>query len=375
MTQKIAILGGGWYGCHIASSLMALGFSVRLFEQNNRLLAEASGNNQFRLHLGFHYPRHAGTRIQSRDGFSRFIERYSELSRPVEQNIYAVPKHTSLVDFDTYKLIMTATGIPYHTIDSCSIRLANIDGLMRVDERVILIDKARHYFSTHLRQILSLEVRIDDISQDRKGVFVNGERFDYMVDATWGHFSESKIDRFFEPTLLLYFEAEPGLPALTFVDGPLYSIYPTEERTIYTLSSVPHTPLGHFKTSEEARRVRDSVDSSLVEAKLKAMVEQALENVPDFRDKFRFLGPQIAIKTKPVGNNDDRSCSVERQGRVFTVMSGKIDTIFFATERILSMIESDKDDILQDVPSSLLDTIRFKVDQLGMKVNQLGMDV
>lgn len=367
MTRKIAILGGGWYGCHIASSLMALGFTVRLFEQNDRLLHEASGNNQFRLHLGFHYPRHAGTRIQSRDGFSRFLERYSDLSRPIEENIYAVPRQTSLIDFDTYKLIMTATGIPYQSLETCSMELQNIDGMMRADERVILIDKARHYFSQHLRHALSLSVKIESIENAEKYVVVNGERFDYMVDATWGHFSRVQIETYFEPTLLLYFEAEPGIPALTFVDGPLYSIYPTEERTIYTLSSVPHTPLGRYATADEARRVRDAVDSSLVEAKRAAMVEQALENVPSFRDRFRFLGPQIAIKTKPVGNSDDRSCYVGRQGRVFTVMSGKIDTIFFATERILTMIESDHDEILHDVPSTLLENIRAKVAQLGMK--------
>lgn len=159
------------------------------------------------------------------------------------------------------------------------------------------------------------------------------------------------------------------LPALTFVDGPLYSIYPTEERSIYTLSSVPHTPLGRYRSAEEARAVRDAVDSSLVEAKLEAMTQQASENVPNFREQYKFIGPQISIKTKPVGSSDDRSCYVGRQGRIFTVMSGKIDTIFFATERILSMIEADHDEAPHDVPSSLLASIRSKVVQLGMKVS------
>ncbi|MBK9616669.1 MAG: hypothetical protein IPO35_14620 [Uliginosibacterium sp.] len=37
--------------------LTSFGFDVRLFDANTRPLHEASGNNQFRLHLGFHYPR------------------------------------------------------------------------------------------------------------------------------------------------------------------------------------------------------------------------------------------------------------------------------------------------------------------------------
>lgn len=52
-------------------------------------------------------------------------------------------------------------------------------------------------------------------------------------------------------------------------------------------------------------------------------------------------GPQLAIKTKPVGAYDDRSCQVVRRGRVFSVMSGKIDTIFFAMERILELARGE----------------------------------
>jgi hypothetical protein len=70
------------------------------------------------------------------------------------------------------------------------------------------------------------------------------------------------------------------------------------------------------------------------------MEEHISRYVPGFRDVFRFAGPQFAIKTKPSGSFDDRSCYVFRLGRTFSVMSGKIDTIFFSVDRILSLIES-----------------------------------
>jgi glycine/D-amino acid oxidase-like deaminating enzyme len=108
MSCTFAIIGGGWYGCHIATSLRALGFGVPLFEQNNRLLHEASGNNQFRLHQGFHYPRHYATRMRSRGGFSPFVERYPGLSRPVAENLYAVPRGESLIDFLSYRIMNRA---------------------------------------------------------------------------------------------------------------------------------------------------------------------------------------------------------------------------------------------------------------------------
>ena len=137
------------------------------------------------------------------------------------------------------------------------------------------------------------------------------------------------------------------------MDGDLGSIYPTEDPNIYTLSSVPHTPLGYAKTSAEAVRIKNAVDSSVVEEKRKSMEDQISRYVPAFRERFRFLAPQLAIKTKAVGEYADRSCNVFRRGRVFTVMSGKIDTIFFAVERVLAYIEAGVGDLPDATGSSL----------------------
>lgn len=340
MALSFAVIGGGWYGCHIASSFQALGLHATVFEQHERLLHLASGNNQFRLHLGFHYPRHYVTRVQSRDGFSRFIERYPELSRPVPENIYAVPRGESLIDFLTYKLIMTSSGIEFTELPAPPPFLANVEGCLQTAERVVLLDKARRYFADRLGGSVVLNHRVGSVEESGDAVHVDGDRFDFLVDATWGHLSRPPIDLYYEPTILLYYEAATPFPAITMVDGPLGSIYPTEDGSLFTLSTVRHTPLGRFATGAEAVAALAAVTRDTVAAKVKAMEDHITRYVPGFRDIFRFVGPQLSIKTKPTGRFDDRSCYVFKQGRVFSVMSGKIDTIFFAAERILSLIEA-----------------------------------
>ena len=342
MVSKVAIIGAGWYGCHLGSSLKMLGFDVTVFEQHARPLHEASGNNQFRLHLGFHYPRHHGTRVQSRDGFMRFMERYPYLSREITENIYAVPRAESLIDFATYRLIMTSTGIDFRETSDTSVPIREIAGLLHTGERVLLIEQSRRYFQEQLGGNLVLRHRVEAIENEVDCVRVDGEPFDLLIDASWGQQLGMPMPFYYEPTILLYYETDNPFPAVTFVDGPLCSVYPTEDPSIYTLSSVPHTPLGRFNVAAEARRVRDSISAETVEAKIRAMEDQVSHYLPTFKESFRFVGPQLAIKTKPVGNFDDRSCSVFRRGRVFHVMSGKIDTIFFAMERILSFIESSQ---------------------------------
>ena len=34
---SVAVIGGGWYGCHVAYTLKERGFNVTLFEKENRL--------------------------------------------------------------------------------------------------------------------------------------------------------------------------------------------------------------------------------------------------------------------------------------------------------------------------------------------------
>lgn len=341
MSYRVAIIGGGWYGCHIGASLLALGFDVEIFEQGPRLLNEASGNNQFRLHLGFHYPRHHVTRTQSRDGFSRFVERYSFLTREVERNIYAVASGESLIDFQTYRLIMTASGIEFTELERAPDLLVNVDGAILANERVLLLARSRAYFVKVLAGHITVGRNISRVTQDERGVLVDEEKFDYAIDATWGHFLRPMMNVHYEPTLLLYYEGPRGFPAITLVDGPLASVYPTEDSNVYTLSSVTHTPLGRFDSPDEARDCRNGVTGTLVSQKREEMERQISRYVPSFRETFRFLGPQLSIKTKPIGGYDDRSCYVFHDHRIFSVMSGKIDTVFFALQRILSLLEVD----------------------------------
>lgn len=341
MPFRVGIIGAGWYGCHLASSLLSLGFEVTIFERRLRVLDEASGHNQFRLHLGFHYARHHGTRQQSRDGFLRFIERYPDLSGPVATNIYAVPKNDSLIDFQTYKMIMASSGIDFAEFSDVSAWLSDVDGALLTPERVLMISRARRFFSQRLSGVLRLGEDVTSITHNDTHASINGEIFDYVIDASWGKFMRGSANIFFEPTLLLYYETDENAPAITLVDGPLSSVYPTEDPKIFTLSSVSHTPLGHFSDSLKAEESLKRVTSAVVSKKRDQMEAQIAKNVPRFSDVFRFAGAQLSMKTKLNGLSDDRSCYVHQTGRLFSVMSGKIDTVFHATERILSMIEAE----------------------------------
>ena len=73
--MKIAIIGAGWFGCHLASELKNDGHSILLFEKEKDIFAGASGNNQNRLHLGYHYPRSESTIVQTINSYNSFFNK------------------------------------------------------------------------------------------------------------------------------------------------------------------------------------------------------------------------------------------------------------------------------------------------------------
>jgi hypothetical protein len=342
--MKIAIIGAGWYGCHLANSLLSLGFAVTVFEKQSTLFRGASGNNQYRLHQGFHYARNHRTRVQSREGYLRFIERYPSLSDKVEHNIYAVPRTDSIIDFPTYKLIMTSSGVDFIEVDPSDYYLINCSGALRVNERVICTDLARQYFKERLAGLLRLNTTVESLIERGDSVTVNGEVFDYVIDATWGHLTRPSCDVVYEATVLFYFQPEKNNiePAFTFVDGPLCSVYPTGSNGVYTLSSVPFTPLGKSATVSGAYAMISGFNPAEEALICNNMVKQIRNYIPHFSEVFRYIGPQLSIKTKPIGASDDRSCYVEKEGRIIRVLSGKVDNIFFALESVLNYIQSWK---------------------------------
>ena len=62
MPKKVIIVGGGWYGAHLALALKKAEYDVEIFEKNDDIFKAVSGNFGIRLHKGPHYPRSPETR-------------------------------------------------------------------------------------------------------------------------------------------------------------------------------------------------------------------------------------------------------------------------------------------------------------------------
>lgn len=310
--MKIAIIGGGWVGCHLAYKLKD-NHLVTLFEKNQQLFLETSSKNQNRLHLGYHYVRNYNTRRMCLETYSRFREDYPTLTKEVVSNIYCIPKNKSIVDFKTFCKIfekVTESQIPEE--------LKNIEGCVQTEERYIDFEKSTRFFSENLRDIIiHKSITLQDLNHLQ-------QEFDLVVNATNLNLVSlsSPVDSFFENTITLIYRKikKTSFEALTLVDGPFFSIYPYKSN-LYTVTHVQHTPIVRY-TGKQPTQKYD------VPGKVSTFEKDILEFFPDFKEYFEFDSYFTSTKVKPYSESDSRYPVIKVNGNLLEVFTGKIQGIY-----------------------------------------------
>lgn len=337
--MRICVVGAGWYGCHISSTLKNLGIEVCLYDENKEIFSGASSRNQNRLHLGFHYARDASTRNQTREGFQKFQEAYGFCIEEIDNNIYAIPDIETQICAETYRTTMVSAGLFFDQIKPQDYGINGCSFGFKTKEKIINWRKAKQYFEQDLHSIITYSEKVTSITQNDTSVFVNGKKFDYMIDCTWGQLGKSK-ETFFEPCIILRYKVldPPTNLAMTFVDGAFPSLYPEAMKEVVTLSSVVHTPLGQFHDWQSAVDIINDFTRSATEQKIKQMSAEIISFYPEFSKNYEYLETQFSIKTKLHHRSAKRECYTTRHGRIINVVSGKIDTIFFAQNQVLNYL-------------------------------------
>lgn len=327
--MNIRVLGGGWYGAHIALSLLEEGHEVVLHETADRLFAGASAANPARLHLGFHYPRSKATRIASQANYRPFMDRYGDLTRGVPVNIYALAAVESLVDFGNY--VETLTGeVDFVVIERPEeFGLKNVEGAVLTGERHILVNKVREYFTK------ALDGHVDFGADPGP---VDSSNWDVTIDCTFCSLNREGVERY-EPCVTYIFEG-PYDKAVTIMDGQFPSFYPHYEPDTVSLTSALYTPLARCKTTEEARAILDDTTPDDFHRRRDEMMALMSRYYPAFRDLYRYLDLNTAVRAMPGSGADSRILNITRAESHVRLRAGKIDAIFTAEEQVKNIVKS-----------------------------------
>lgn len=318
---KIAIIGGGWVGCHLATKLNP-DHKVQLFEKEKRLFTKASYNNQNRLHIGYHYPRNFKTRELCRTTYGTFMSEYGMFTNEVRRNYYCISNYSN-IDFATYQQIFH--GFDFEVVSS---PLQNIEGCINTKERYIDFYSLELYFNSKLKQnFIQKEIESTEEIKDQ---------YDYVIDCT-NNFLKPNTNSFYELTATLLYKRKNNCPfdALTLVDGNFFSIYPYKVG-IYTLTDVEHTPIKTFSSSKEAENFELTEDHiKQIQFNMEKKVGSYYKN---FLSDFEYVGFFRSIKSKFYNNSANRYPIIEQNENVISCYTGKIQGIYPIENLILNTI-------------------------------------
>jgi hypothetical protein len=338
--MKIAIIGGGWFGCHLGLKLKEWGHRIDIFEKNNKLFSGASTYNQSRLHRGFHYPRSYSTRKQCSDTFFRFLHTYKRIVKDVKSNIYCISRDNSLLDFQTYLVVLNDLSLPYTQCEASEYGITNVEGSILTDEKLIMAEDAEKFFAKKLAGNIHLNKEILKI-HNKNGLEIDGTHYDLCLNCTYNQFHPIKNLRVvYEVSMLLVYKKITDTPdiAITVMDGNFVSLYPLKGSR-YTLSSVEHTPLASFESVVQARNFKTSQLDHLA-MKNKPIFEALVCNYyPQFKINFQYESYFVEIKTKINSiNGASRECIIARENNFIHFLSGKINNIFIAEDALKKIV-------------------------------------
>lgn len=347
--MRVAVIGAGFFGHHIAAQLARAcpGVHVDMFDKEDGVLLGAGTVNQCRIHQGFHYPRSGYTIYQSIMGYDRFLRAYGDYLEPVPDNLYAV-HNDGLVTVERYMAVMDSFHLKYERLPvspELFTRPAEIGALLRVEEMSVNVKALRAGLAERFSGDLHLATPVDEVDAAHGFLRSGGTEFgpyDFLINATYsnpnlGLPEELHFPLKWELAALILAETSlaPG-QAITIMDGAFVSVYPAYDG-MHTLSSVAHTPMRRY--TDHAAVARDYPDRFRI-----AEEEDVARRIGE--DVLRYLHLEFTprelwatVKTKlHTDMGDSRVTEVRRHDRVLSVLCGKLDAVFEASDTILREI-------------------------------------
>lgn len=327
--MKIAIIGGGWVGCHLAMKLKD-DHEITIFEKNKELFTESSYNNQNRLHCGYHYARNSKTRNLCKDTFDVFLKDYGFLTEKVKNNIYCIPETKSIVDYGTY--IQIFNGYDFVPVNN---NFNDIVGCLDTDERYINFYMAKEFFNKELKKfVVNQNITTSRLKKIK-------DSFDLVINSTNNHILDNHNNNsFYELTITLLYKkiGQTDFGALTLVDGEFFSIYPYMN-DIYTVTDVTHTPIKKFNSIRKLIEFEKNITDDLVLKKKELMENKIVSYFPEFPELFKYYSYFTATKSKFISESDDRYPIISKENNLINCFTGKIQGIYVIENYIKKLIK------------------------------------
>lgn len=354
--MKIAVVGGGIFGCTAAIYAARAGHDVTLFEEKEDLLGGASGHNQFRFHSGYHYPRSMETVQECLDGGESFYKEYAPAINWDGSRYYGIAKEGSLTDAKGYMSFLQQTGLEHGLVLHPSeawprwIKPGTLDLLIHVLEARIdpgqLLPMVHSKLSKEGVTLNLGDPVQEDIRENFDQIIVAAYADTNTVLETLGCDPEPYQFEVVEKPVIQVNDSIPADDGVVVLDGPFCSFDPFGRTGLHLLGHVEHAiwerSYGNYPEIPTQLRswVNWGVISNPLFTKWPIMRDASAEFIPAIA-KAKHVGSMYTIRAVLIGKEetDARPTLVHRvDDQVLRIFSGKIPTAACAASQAVELL-------------------------------------
>ena len=375
--MKIAVIGGGWYGSHIALELAQKGYSVTLYEKNPHLFSEISGLFGIRLHIGPHYPRSETTRRSCLHGFLQFTTKYPDLVVAHDSSVYAVgeedasgkPSKVTVEEFVKVCREHSKCKIIYNIKER---GYDNLQVAVELAEPSVYVGRGLHDFfqerlfksgvtircNYDIRSVRRVKGGEVEVVNDEKET----ERFDHVVNATsfQALLPRNRLslpfEIFYQPCLALVYEDTQPTSEKPFsfivMDGWYPCMMPAVEYGSeqsqgpkrYILTHGMWTIMASYTEVSNAKKHLASIDDTFIDEQVRPSCEREINRfLPSFKNRFKYIKWIGAVLAKIRNNREFRSSITlqDAESGMIYVLPGKVSNIFDAETEVEALIRGE----------------------------------
>jgi hypothetical protein len=348
--MRVAVVGGGLFGCTAALALAEKGHEVHLYEKSPGLFSAASRVNQYRLHAGYHYPRSPETIRECQEGLKSFKRVFGHSVLSSEERYYAIAAKGSKTTPEKYLKVLDEHKLRYR-VEKPICKTLSL--LIRVKEDYVDPDRLRNECLVRLARAgveihLGLEANESLRSVFDKIVVASYAGNNSVLKALGCELETYQYEVCEKPVIALNRISENYRNfSLVVMDGPFCSLDPIGRTGWHVMGHVEHAihsrNVGHFP--EVAWRLEGYLNAGIVsepKSSKWAKIKKDSKRYMPFLDEALYQGSMFTVRTVLPNKDktDERPTIVsEVDDQVIRVFSGKLGTAVQACSTIATLVQ------------------------------------
>tara|TARA_Y100000768_G_C23958293_1_gene673940 strand:+ start:436 stop:1494 length:1059 start_codon:yes stop_codon:yes gene_type:complete len=348
--ERIAILGAGIFGCTL-SLVLSRKFDVTIFEKRKDIMNEASKMNQFRFHLGYHYPRSQKTIKEIQKDYRSFFKFYGSDVYGITQNYYFLAKNNNKTPFEKYLNILKKNKLEFKVIKNRKIIGRFVQGAIITKEKVLNYFKLKKKIIKMIRE-KKIKIIFGENFNKRnlnnyKYVFITTYRDNNLVLSNLGIPPKRKFRYELVEKIVVKLPKKYEKVSCVVLDGKFLCIDPYLGTNFHLLSHVKYSKIKILRAkyykffNENKRMLKKEVIKNLDKSNFKKIVEHGSNYLP-FLKAAKYIKSFYLIRVLNLKSmrNDDRTNQITRVNKkIFTILSGKWNTAASLSQKILREIK------------------------------------